>query len=58
MEYAALPSPQRIHQTIEAGQARGIHAELAQMKEDALARIQTIIPEQAVVMTGGYVTLQ
>src|SRR5690242_12562855 len=58
MDYAALPTPERIHQTIEAVKARGINAELVETKEAALARIQTIIPENAVVMTGGSVTLQ
>src|SRR5215212_1014891 len=58
MDYAALPTLEHIHKTIEAVKARGINAELAETKEDALARIQAIIPEQAVVMTGGSVTLQ
>jgi len=58
MDYAALPTPERIHKTIEAVTARGIHAELVDTKEKALERIQEIIPENAVVMTGGSVTLQ
>jgi len=58
MDYAALPAPERIHKTIEAVTARGIHAELVDTKEKALERIQEIIPENAVVMTGGSVTLQ
>ena len=58
MDYAALPTPDRIQRTIEAVNARGIHAELVQTNDEALARIQAIIPEQAVVMTGGSVTLQ
>jgi hypothetical protein len=58
MDYAALPTPERIHQTIESVKARGINAELVDTKEDALARIQAVIPEGAVVMTGGSVTLQ
>jgi len=58
MNYAALPTPELIHKTIEAVKARGIHAEFVETKEDALARIQEIIPENAVVMTGGSVTLQ
>jgi hypothetical protein len=57
MDYAALPTLGHIQQTIEAVQARGINAELVETKENALARIQ-VIPEQAVVMTGGSVTLQ
>jgi YkgG family uncharacterized protein len=58
MDYAALPTPELIHKTIETVKARGIHAEFVETKEDALARIQEIIPENAVVMTGGSVTLQ
>jgi L-lactate utilization protein LutC len=58
MDYAALPTPERIQQTIESVKARGINAELVDTKEDALARIQALIPEGAVVMTGGSVTLQ
>lgn len=58
MDYAALPTSDNIQRTIEAVNARGIHAELVETKEDALARIQTMIPEQAVVMTGGSLTLQ
>ena len=58
MDYAALPTRERIDRTIEAVKARGINAELLETKEDALARIQEIIPKQAVVMTGGSVTLQ
>lgn len=58
MDYAALPTPERIQRTLEAVQARGINAELVERKEEALARIQAIIPAEAVVMTGGSVTLQ
>jgi hypothetical protein len=58
MDYATLPTRERIDRTIEAVKARGIKAELVETKQDALARIRAIIPEQAVVMTGGSVTLQ
>ena len=58
MNYATLPTPDRIQRTIEAVNARGIHAELVETEEDALERIQATIPDQAVVMTGGSVTLQ
>lgn len=58
MDYAALPSRERILKTVEAVNARGIHTELVEKKEDALARIQEIIPPNAMVMTGGSVTLQ
>jgi hypothetical protein len=58
MDYAALPTPEVIHRTLEAVNRRGIHAELVETKEEALARIQAIIPPESVVMTGGSVTLQ
>ncbi len=58
MDYATLPTPEVIQRTVEAVNARGIHAELVETKEEALARIQAIIPPEAVVMTGGSVTLQ
>jgi hypothetical protein len=58
MDYAALPTRERIQQTVEAVQARGIHAEFVETKEEALARVKALIPDNAVVMTGGSVTLQ
>jgi hypothetical protein len=58
MDYAALPAWERIHRTVEAVRARGIHAELVKTKEASLERVQSIIPPGAVVMTGGSVTLQ
>ena len=58
MDYAALPTPERIHRTLEAIRGHGIHAELVETKEEALAKIQQIIPPEAVVMTAGSVTLQ
>jgi L-lactate utilization protein LutC len=42
---------------MEAVKARGITVELVETKEAALARLQTLIPAGAVVMTGGSVTL-
>lgn len=57
MEYATLPTLERIHRTLEAVKARGINAELVETKEAALQRIQSIIPAGAVVMTGGSLTL-
>ena len=57
-DYAALPTLPRIHRTLEAVKARGIKAELVETKEEALARLQALIPDGAVVMTGGSVTLQ
>ena len=58
MVYDILLAPERVQRTLEAVNARGIHAELVETKEDALQRIQEIIPPGAVVMTGGSVTLQ
>jgi len=58
MDYAALPTPDRIQRTLEAVKRRGINAELVETKEAALARLQELIPAEAVVMTGGSVTLQ
>jgi hypothetical protein len=43
---------------VDAVNRRGIHAELAQTKESALERVQSLIPAGAVVMTGASVTLQ
>lgn len=58
MDYAALPTPEIIHRTLEAIHARGIHAELVNTKEEALAKIRALIPPESVVMTAGSVTLQ
>jgi hypothetical protein len=57
MDYATLPTLDRIRRTLEAVKARGIHAELVETKENALARVQALIPAGAVVMTGGSLTL-
>jgi hypothetical protein len=57
MSYSALPNPDQLQRTIEAVQARGIKVELVDTKEAALARLQALIPAEAVVMTGGSVTL-
>jgi L-lactate utilization protein LutC len=57
MSYTALPDPDQLQRTIEAVKARGIKVELVETKEAALARLQALIPAEAVVMTGGSVTL-
>lgn len=57
MDYATLPPPEIIHRTVEAVNARGIQAELVGTREEALARVQALIPAGAIVMTGGSVTL-
>jgi L-lactate utilization protein LutC len=46
-----------LQRTITAVQARGIKTELVETKQAALARLQALVPEGAVVMTGGSVTL-
>jgi len=58
MAYDALPAPERVQRTVEAVNARGIHAELVETKEAALGRVQALIPPGCVVMTGSSVTLQ
>jgi hypothetical protein len=58
MDYATLPTLELIRQTVEAVKARGINAEFVETKEEALARVQTLIPPRCVVMTGSSVTLQ
>jgi hypothetical protein len=58
MDYATLPTVDRVHHTVEAVKARGINAHFVETKEEALQHILLIIPPGAVVMTGGSVTLQ
>jgi len=58
MTYDTLPAPERVQRTVEAVNARGIHAELVETKEAALERLKALIPPGCVVMTGGSVTLQ
>lgn len=58
MDYATLPTPEHIQRTVEAVNARGIHAELVETKEAALAKVRALIPPESVVMTAGSVTLQ
>lgn len=58
MDYATLPSQEHIQRTLRAVKEHGISAELVDTKEDALARVQALIPAGAVVMTAASVTLQ
>jgi hypothetical protein len=58
MDYATLPPLERIRQTVEAVKARGINAEFVETREEALARVQALIPPGCLVMTGSSVTLQ
>jgi hypothetical protein len=57
MSYITLPTSDRLQRTMEDVKARGITVELVETKEAALAKLQTLIPVGAVVMTGGSVTL-
>jgi hypothetical protein len=57
MSYTSLPDTDQLQRTVEAVQARGIKVELVASKEAALAKLQSLIPAGAVVMTGGSVTL-
>ncbi|HEX5808167.1 MAG TPA: lactate utilization protein [Anaerolineales bacterium] len=58
MEYATLPALEVVRQTVEAVKTRGINAEFVETREEALARVQALIPPGCVVMTGSSVTLQ
>jgi hypothetical protein len=58
MAFDTLPAPEVIQRTVEAVQARGIHAEFVETKEAALERVKALIPPGCVVMTGSSVTLQ
>lgn len=57
MNTITLPASDHLQKTMEAVKARGITVELVETKEAALARLLTLIPAGAVVMTGGSVTL-
>jgi L-lactate utilization protein LutC len=57
MTNTALPGSEQLQRTIAAVKARGIQVELVDTKAAALARLQVLIPAEAVVMTGGSVTL-
>jgi hypothetical protein len=58
MAYDTLPTPGIIQRTVDAVNARGIHAETVDTKEAALQRVKDLIPPGCVVMTGGSVTLR
>lgn len=57
MDYETLAKEVVVKKTVEAVKARGIAAEVANTKEQALARLMELIPAGAVVMTGGSMTL-
>lgn len=58
MAYDTLPAPEIVQRTVDAVNARGIHAEQVETKEAALTRVKELIPPGCVVMTGGSVTLR
>ncbi len=57
MDYSKPADATRIQKTIEALKTHGFDAELAETRQDALARIKGLIPEGASVMTGSSTTL-
>lgn len=57
MDFSTLATTKRIQRTMEAIQERNISVELVQTKEEALGRLQVLIPAGAGVMTGGSLTL-
>jgi L-lactate utilization protein LutC len=58
MDFTTLATPERLQKAIRAVQARGIATEYLSTKEAALARLQTLIPDGAQVMTAGSITLK
>lgn len=57
MKYDTLASKSAIKKVMDAVKQRGITAELMDTKEDALKRLQALIPQGAEVMTGSSTTL-
>ncbi len=57
MKYETLASKEVLKKTMEALKARNINVEFVNTKEDALKRINKLIPPGAEVMTGGSTTL-
>jgi L-lactate utilization protein LutC len=58
MSFDAVASQERIQSTVDALKARGIQAEIAQNRTEALARIKALIPAGASVSTGASLTLK
>ena len=58
MGFDMLATMERVTATIEALKARGIAAECLQTKEEALARLQALIPAGASLSTGASLTLK
>ncbi len=57
MKFDVLPPIRVIKQTITALQSRGIEAVLVPDRNDALAKVRSMIPPGATIMTGASVTL-
>ncbi|MFZ3169277.1 MAG: lactate utilization protein [Candidatus Methanoperedens sp.] len=57
MKYDTLASKDVIKRTMEALKTRNVNAELVDTKEDALTKINALIPPGKEVMTGGSTTL-
>jgi len=57
MKFDILASKETVEKTIKALKSRGINAEFVNTKEDALKRINNLIPAGKEVMTGGSTTL-
>ncbi|KCZ71213.1 hypothetical protein ANME2D_03248 [Candidatus Methanoperedens nitroreducens] len=58
MKYETLASEETVKRVMEAVGHRGISPEFVNTKEDALRRLQELIPPGAEIMTGGSTTLQ
>lgn len=58
MNYAMLPSLDRINIAIAAVRLRGIAAEIVESKETVLEKVKALIPPGATLMTAGSVTLR
>jgi hypothetical protein len=58
MSFDALATVEQIEATMEALKARGITAEVAQTREEALARLRALIPAGVSLSTGASLTLK
>jgi L-lactate utilization protein LutC len=58
LQFSTLATPEQIRKTMDALLANGITAELVDTKEQALARLQSLIPAGSSVMTGASLTLK
>lgn len=56
--YTELPAKENIEKALEAFKANNFIPEFVETKEQALAKVQEIIPEGATIMNGSSITLQ